>query len=150
MTVEIDQSGKIEQLDTNTVVAYANGKTNSVRINASEKRKLVKKLRTSLIPRKDLYPIIFTIVTFIVLIELKPFPDVIIVDEEYTGKDTIIKETLLKLILQNVNKNWKGSIRFKQVGKQSPAHRVAWLHHKQKRTKNSKIITARDILNYWQ
>src|SRR3990167_8480405 len=98
MTVEVDQSGKFEQLNTHTVIACANGKNSSIWISASVKRNLIQGLRKSLIPRKDLVPILFTTLVFILLDSLDVFPNTIIIDEEYTGKDHIIEESLRKLL----------------------------------------------------
>jgi len=61
MTVEVDQSGKFEQLNTHTVIACANGKSNVIWISASVKRSLIQSLRKSLIPRKDIIPILFAV-----------------------------------------------------------------------------------------
>lgn len=132
MTVEIDQSGKVEQLNTHTVIACANGESNAIWISASVKRSLIQNLRKSLIPRKDLVPILFTVLVFILLDNIDTIPDTIIIDEEYTGKEDIIEESLRKLLASKSRKRWQGQIRFKQVGKLSPAHKLAWRTHRAK------------------
>lgn len=130
MSVEIDQSGKIEQLNTNTVVALANDLSLAILISTSNKRKLFIKLRSSKMPRNVLYPQIFAILIFLALRTLKTIPDILLIDEEYTGKNKIIKDLLLRLIL-GINPKWNGEIRFKLVGKLSPSHKLAWgLHNK--------------------
>lgn len=147
MTVEIDQSGKFEQLNTHTVIACANGKSNAIWISAAVKRNLVQRLRKSLIPRKDLLPILFTVSVFILLENLDTFPHTIIVDEEYTGKEEIIEESLRKLLVDKSRKEWQGQIQFKQVGKQSPAHKLAWkIHRAKKRPTDVKKILEENIL----
>lgn len=130
MSVEIDQSGKIEQLNTNTVVALANNLSSAIFISTSDKRKLFMRLRKSKIPRNILYPQIFAILIYLATHKLKLLPDVLLIDEEYTGKNKLIKEFLIKLITRTRPK-WNGDIRFKLIGKLSPAHRLAWgIHNK--------------------
>ena len=124
MTVEIEQSGKFEQLNTHTVIACANGKSNTVWISASTKRNLIQRLRKSLIPRKDLISILFAVSVFILLDNLATLPDTIIVDEEYTGKEDIIEESLRKLLIDKSKRDWQGQIQFKQIGKLSSAHKL--------------------------
>ena len=139
MSVEIDQSGKIEQLSVNTVVALANDCSSAVFISVSSKRKLFIKLKHSKTKRNVLYPTLFTILIFIALKQLKVFPNILLVDEEYTGKDEIIKSLLTKLILKTRPK-WDGEIRFVRVGKPSPSHKLAWgIYNKNKKLKYVKI-----------
>ena len=147
MTVEIDQSGKFEQLNTHTVIACANGKSNAIWISASTKRNIVQRLRKSLIPRKDLVPILFAVLVFILLDNSDTLPNTIIIDEEYTGKESIIGESLRKLLVVKSRTKWQGQIRFKQVGKLSPAHKLAWkVHRAKKRPIDVKKILEDDIL----
>ena len=147
MTVEIDQSGKFEQLNTHTVIACANGKNSAIWISASVKRTLIQKLRKSLIPKKDLVPILFAVLVFIALDNLNTLPNTIIIDEEYTGKEAIIGESLRKLLADKSGKGWQGQIRFKQVGKSSPAHKLAWeTHRAKKKPVNIKKISEENVL----
>lgn len=147
MIVEIDQSGKVEQLNTHTVVACANGTSSAVLVTASVKRTLIRRFRKSLIPRKDLYPILFSVLVYILLQNLKSSPSVLIIDEEYTGKDSLIRETLFKLLGEK-NKD-SIQVRFKQVGKLSPAHKVAWKTYRTK-PRDTKRIKANEVLELWQ
>ena len=43
------------------------------------------------------------------------------IDEEYTGKEEVIKEVLEKLLLRKLGSKWVGSIRFGRIGKESEA-----------------------------
>ncbi len=149
MTVEIDQSGKFEQLNTHTVIACANGKSNAIWISAATKRNLMQQLRKSLIPRKDLVPIIFAVLVFLLLDRLETIPNTVIIDEEYTGKDKIIEEALRKLFVNKLRADWQGHIRFKQVGKLSPAHALAWKTHRaKKRPISVKKILEEEVLRF--
>ena len=54
MRAEIDQSGKVEHLNTHTVVSLANHVSGSVYLSAAEKIKLIKILRRSIFNRAEL------------------------------------------------------------------------------------------------
>ncbi len=149
MTFEIDQSGKLEHLNTITVVAGSNKYSNAIKITASEKRKLIQQLRKSLIPHKDLLPILFGILVFILIRDLKEIPSVILIDEEYTGKDEIIKETIQKL-LEGEKLREHVIIRFGRIGKLSPAHKLAWSIHRGKLRKSVKSISNKQVLKFWK
>jgi len=149
MRVEIDQSGKFEQLNTHTVIACANGKEQTIFLSAAVKRRLTQKLRKTLVPRKDVIAVVFGVLVFILLEKLDRFPDVIVIDEEYTGKEAVIRESLRKLILYKTKGRWKGSIRFKRVGKSSPAHRLAWKVYRAKRSIDTKRVSEKEVLRWW-
>lgn len=145
MVIEIDQSGKLEQLDTDTVVAFSNDKNGTIYVKAGTKRKVVRRLRTTLIPRKELYPILFAILIYLLIDSLDEQFNIII-DEEYTGKDGVIKETLEKLLLKRFKNKWQGIIRFSQIGRHSQAHILAWKTHRQKSRVGIKRITEEEIM----
>lgn len=149
MNVEIDQSGKIEQLNTATTVGMSNGIQLAIKINVTDKQKLFFKLRRSLIPRNNLYPIIFSIMIFFLLRKLNKIPSKIVIDEEYSGKEQLIEQTINKLF-ENNKIACKSNIIFKQIGKHSLAHDVAWAtHSKIKRNKYKFFkIGSEDILKY--
>ena len=147
MKYQIDQSGKLEQLNTHTVVAFSNDTSGVVVLKTATKRVIISKLRKSIIPQKDILPIWFAIVIFILTKNI-PSHAVLVIDEEYTGKEAIIEETLNKLFNKRYLKGWKGSVRFKNVGKSSPAHQLAWsLHRKVKKT-GFKIIKLDEIMKF--
>ncbi|MEK7543758.1 MAG: hypothetical protein AAB557_02740 [Patescibacteria group bacterium] len=147
MTVEVDQSGRIEDLSTGTAIAIANGKSSAVFVSAGTKRKIIVRLRrNSFIPAKDLPAIIFSVVLFMLIEEHKI--DVLKIDEEYTGKNEIIEETLKKLYLRSRKKRIP-DVRFVRIGKQSPAHKVAWEVHRSKgRSPDTKKVSEKNILQY--
>ena len=84
---------------------------------------------------------------FILLDSLATFPDTIIIDEEYTGKDDIIRESLRKLLADKSTTRWQGQIEFRQVGKLCTAHKLAWKVHRLKnRPLDVKKISEENIL----
>ena len=127
MKVEIDQSGRLEHLNTDTVIAYSNGKKGSVLIKVGVKRELVIKVKKSAIPNDQMMPMLFAACIYLLIQKLDK-QTVLIIDEEYTGKERIIKSTLEKLM----GNKWEGDIRFVRVGKSSPAHHLAWTIHRHK------------------
>lgn len=147
MTVEVDQSGRIEDLSTGTAIAFSNGIHDAIFVNAGTKRKLIVKLRrTSFIPAKDLPAIIFSVVLFILITDYSI--DVLKIDEEYTGKNEIIEETIKKLFLRSRKKRIP-YVRFVRIGKQSPAHKLAWEVHRLKgRLRHAKRVSEKKILKY--
>lgn len=144
MVVEIDQSGKLEQLDTGTAVAYANGKSGAIWITAKTKRNTINLFRKTLIPTKDSLAIFFAILIY-VLIEKLSKETLLKIDEEYTGKDKIISETLEKLLGRNSARAWKGRIRFTRIGKHSPAHKLCWTIHRSKNRQKVRTIKLEEI-----
>jgi hypothetical protein len=145
MIVEIDQSGKLEQLNTATVVAYANQKSGAVWIRAAVKRKIVTVLRERLQDRTVLWPMVFGVVVFLLIEELDPNV-VVQIDEEYTGKNRIIAQTLAAQLNRRFLDRWRGSIRFGQIGKTSPAHRLAWQVHRSKNRQRVRSLREQEIL----
>ena len=103
------------------------------------------RLRKSLIPSIDLWPVLFGIIAWILIQDL-PKNIVLRIDEEYTGKEGIIKETLEKLLLKRFGVKWKGEIRFGRIGKKSRAHLLAWKIHRGKNRQKVRSLTVGDIL----
>ncbi len=147
MAVEVDQSGRVEDLSTGTAVAFANSQSGAVFVNAGAKRKVIIYLRRhSLIPAKDIPAVLFGVLVFILMRE-HDIP-VLRIDEEYTGKNIIIEETLTKLFVRSGTKKVP-DIRFVRIGKRSPAHSLAWGVHRSKgRLRKVRKISEKEILKY--
>ena len=148
MRVEIDQSGKLEQLNTHTVISLANHTNASVYILSSEKIKLVKVLRKSIVPRKDLMPVLFGVVISILILKMPKLSGTILIDEEYTGKDALIKETIEKIIKKYKPRSNLNLV-FGRVGKHSPAHKLCWKIHRSRDKKEASMLKSIDILKKW-
>ena len=145
MAVEIDQSGRVEDLSTGTAVAFSNKQQGSLFISAGAKRKLISYLRrNSLIPVSDLPAVIFGILLYMLISDYKI--DNLRIDEEYTGKNLIIEETIEKLFIGHAPARIL-TIRFMRIGKKSRAHILAWQVHRSKgRGKEVKKVSETDIL----
>ena len=71
MTYEIDQSGKVEDTNKLTFVAYANGKIKSIKIGGAEKQKLLLVMRAlDYSKRNYLYRIFAALVYFLLAEEI--------------------------------------------------------------------------------
>lgn len=148
MRIEIDQSGRVEQLDTKTVVAGSNDEQHSISLTAGIKRRLKRHLRKTLFPTRDFPVILFSLLIYLLLQRFKHRPTLIEVDEEYSGKEDIIEETITKLF--KLRRQRTPIIRFIRIGKHSNAHRVAWKAHRQRKSPEGSAITETEILNYWK
>jgi len=118
MTIYIDQSGKVEDTATDTVLACTNGKSYTISLTTKNKRRIQESLRRRGIGK------MFMIYTFASLLYLlikkaRIKSQTIFVDIEYPGHSKTIEDIISKL-----NKN-PIDIRWKLVGKSSLAHELA-------------------------
>lgn len=145
MIVEIDQSGKVEDTSRPTAVAFANGKKGgSILILAREKRKLQRFFREIGEPKLFAYKVFAVLIFLIIQDHLKNI-DRIVIDAEYPGHEYVIKQVLLRLIRRRHPRFDAAIIIFRQIGRKSAAHNLAWLTF-QKKQKASQQVTAKDIL----
>ena len=142
MRIQIDQSGKIEETNKNTILAYSNGKNDVVLIKSATKRQLLDKFRRIGQPKLFIYR------TFAAGLYLLLKPNIselnsISIDTEWLGKNRLIKD-IFSEILQKQKVKSKPDIYFVFVGKSSPAHVLAWNTYKsvkQKKKRKFKIRT---------
>lgn len=141
MQYQIDQSGKVEDTHRLTIVAFANGKVKSLKISAVEKQKLVKALRAFDYPKKSFVLKIFATLIFL-LIKNEKIEEVVI-DREYLGNESTIKN----IIVQHFRKARikEPDIIFAEIGKKSPAHKVALEVFRGKREPDM-IVEAKQII----
>lgn len=122
---QIDQSGKIEQTNRLTVVAVANGKTFSIRINAKDKKILKKIFREW--DKPNIFSIqVFAILIYVLLEKAQLNGIDVVIDKEYLGHEDLIKSYIIQLMhkFQKVGLS-KENIEFGFVGKSSSAHYAA-------------------------
>jgi glycogen synthase len=119
--IEVDQSGKVEQTNMDTVIAFSNGKAASLRITAKVKRDLVTAMRAEGYRGTAFYLRIFCAALSTLI---KPYLgeiETVAIDEEYDGRDRQIKD----LLVSYINSGWDGEIYVTNITKKSPAHKLA-------------------------
>lgn len=139
---EIDQSGKVEDLNTLTVVGFFGSEQGTISISAGEKRKAVAVLRKSTINPSDISPKMFAVLVFILTKNLGIRK--VDVDEEYTGKDDLIFGVVNRLRAKSGRKELE--MRFVLVGKSSPVHQLVWRAHRFRKSPSLKKVTALEML----
>lgn len=138
---QIDQSGKIEQTERNTVVACTNGVQFTVLLKKREKRKLQKVFKAANMQKLFPYVTFATLIT-ILLHRLSPKHKVII-DREYFGHEDFIAERIETFVTQLGSKI--PLISFGHVGKLSKAHQLGYRVAVGKENASA-IITADEVL----
>jgi hypothetical protein len=130
MTIEIDQSVKIEQTSKDTVLAMSGMFQRTILIPAKVKRKALRVLKKRGKSRNIARYQLFAAGLFILL---RPYLNKIVrrreqimIDVEYTGQDDKIKGMLLRYIRREGHKIPTDSIFFARVGKSSNAHQAGW------------------------
>lgn len=138
---KIDQSGKVEHTSKTTVVCLANGKCLTVKISAVQKQRLIATMKELEYPKHFYIYKIFA--TFIFILLKQEGIKRVIIDKEYPGHESVIKDTLIYLFAKN-NLNLP-EIEFGLVGKKVQAH-IKGLRTYQGREKPTIIVTARSVL----
>ncbi len=145
--VQVDQSVKVEQTQSDTVIAFSDGIQRAILIPATVKRDCQRELR-----RRGVKPGMIALRIFVAGLLLLLEGQVgniahLILDVEYEGREGEIKGLLLRVILRWMPTFSARAITFRRVGKQSPAHRLAWQTHKGKRNPDRRA-TLPDLLPY--
>lgn len=141
MKAEIDQSGKIEQLNTHTVIALSNNIQSAVYISSKEKIKLYKVLRKTVIRRRDQNAVVFASLVIILLKYSGRTTGSVYIDIEYSGKNDLIEN-----IIKKVSSGRIPDINFKLVGKSSRAHDYGINLYRKKDKLKCKVLGAKDVL----
>jgi|SRR3972149_10528962 len=120
----IDQSGRIEETNRHTIIAIADkNKGYTVKIPPSAKKELLKVFRK--IGKPKVFPVvIFADAIFISLIRSKLSPQILVIDIEYPGHESTIKNIILTYCRKF--KIPVPEIYFSKIGKKDPAHVLAW------------------------
>lgn len=143
MKYYIDQSGKIENTKSLTVVAYAGGETKSLKISAVEKRKLLKVLKITTERKKLITYELFATLVFMLIKDEKI--NEVIIDVEYEGHEGSVKN-FIKNYYVKLNKKMP-EVSFELITKKSPAHMVAIDTFRGTR-KADITVNAREVLEY--
>jgi len=146
MKIEIDQSGKIENTNHDTVVAFSNGIFGSIVISAKDKREIQKVFRKTGKNSIFIYRL-FAILIFILIKKHIQKIQQITIDIEYPGRSAMIKDFLMREI-KKVNPNFhRDNISFGQIGKKSKAHYLAYGVATRKKQPDM-AVGAKDILKF--
>lgn len=136
----IDQSGKIEQTNRNSILALTNGTYDTIIVSGKTKRRIQEIFRRNGQIRN------FILFTFSALLAflLKRNKNIgqVLVDTEYPGKDAIIKNIVLEMLSEEKT---SPDIHFGFVGKESPADLLC-REIARGRKKANLIINKRQIL----
>lgn len=144
MKIQIDQSGKIEETNRDTILAFANHETYSIKIHRRTKRKILEQFRLRGKPK------LYTLRTFSAGICLllrdhpKKFQEVAI-DTEYFGKNQAIK-SMIEEMLGSKAKNMI-PISFTHIGKRSRAHLLALSVFRGKQKAN-RVVTYGELFKW--
>lgn len=120
--IEVDQSGKIERTQVNTVLAFSDGIKASILILGVEKRECLRRLRQRGGSVSILYLKLFASALFLLLRDYLDQLEVVTIDMEYPGKEAEVRAMLLNHIWRIAPAFSKDQIAFGEIGKKSPAH----------------------------
>lgn len=144
--IYIDQSGKIEYTSKNTVVAFSNGQTKSILVKATEKRQIQSYFRLAGKPDIFIYKTFAVLIFFLIRDHLNKISELVI-DIEYPGKDSLIKNFLVELLKKDGVNLAKIVISFSLIGRQKDCHIQALTVHRG-RANPDKIADTRSVLKW--
>ena len=133
MSIEVDQSGKVEDTSKSTVLAFSNDKTGAVILMARDKRRLQEMFRRIGAPR--LY-VDYVFSTLVIVLLRRLSCGKVTIDLEYPGHTKIISSLITTKL--NIDIEWKS------IGKRSPAHDLAYKAFS-KKLKAVRKVSAKDI-----
>lgn len=121
MSKQIDQSGKIERTNRDTILCISNEDWDAIKIPAKVKRQLQEIFRRNGQGRN------FVLFTFsagvAILIEKNTQIYHLVIDREYFGHEAVIKNIILEMLK---DKEKAPEIYFKSIGKKAMAHHRAY------------------------
>jgi len=85
--IEVDQSGKIEKMNVDTVLAFSDGKSAAVLIPAAVKRVCLQALRWEGRPKMSITLRIFAVGLFFLLQDVLEEVTLVTIDQEYPGRE---------------------------------------------------------------
>ena len=144
MRYQIDQSGRIEQTNKTTIIAFSNGAEGTIKLSSKDKRVLQSIFRKA--DRLKVFVLqVFAATLYLLLEKFKIEKTLILVDQEYQGHDNLIRSYLIQLVQKRGKISLEADhIRFGLVGKTSKVHSVGYKAFKKNRADFS--INYEDIL----
>jgi len=143
MKLAVDQSIKIGDTQSPTVLALSNDIQRAILIPASVKRECIQSLRGRWTPETTLYIRLFAAGLFLLLRELLASADWITIDVEYPGHERDIKRDLMLLARRARLTVDPSVIHIDHIGKNSPAHHLALATLRGKRVPDEIITTGK-------
>ncbi len=122
MKYQIDQSGKIEQTNKNTILCVSNGSWDTIIITNKMKRQLQEIFRRNGQIRN--YVLFVFCACLVLLLKRNSQVKSVTIDREYYGKEAIIKKILLELLKKEKSTT---DIYFDNIGRKVNAHKRAYL-----------------------
>lgn len=147
MRIEVDQSGKVENTQTDTVLAFSDGKRYSIVIPARLKRKWFALSGEKKKSKKESYLLLFSAGLFLLLKNHIERSAEVIIDREYLGQDANLRAMLLRQLRRAGVKIEKDQIQFTQIGKESKAHKLA-LSIFRERDKANRVIGEKELFKF--
>jgi hypothetical protein len=141
MAYQIDQSGKIEQTNKDTVIAYSNNHQYAIIIHRRVKRKIQEVFRLHGFTSLFIY-YLFSVGIYYLIEHIARVSDITI-DTEYPNKDKIIRGFLNGFLEKN--KKPIHNIHFARIGNRPKAHYAA-KDVFDKKIKPDKILMLKDII----
>ncbi|OHB18950.1 MAG: hypothetical protein A2666_02190 [Parcubacteria group bacterium RIFCSPHIGHO2_01_FULL_47_10b] len=145
MHIQVDQSGRIENLTQDSVVAFSNGLQDAIFLHRREKRACYNALRGTYLNKKINEVKLFSACLFLLLRPYLKNIYHITIDAEYPGYEARIKEFFLSYAYNRITGFEKCDINFASIGKKSNAHLVAYSVYTQK-IPSFREIKAKDLL----
>jgi hypothetical protein len=145
MRIEIDQSGKIEHTQSNTVLAFSNDEEFAILVLAVEKRTCLKEWRQRGKSSRTLYQRLFAAALFLLIKNHLDQISAIEIDSEYPGQEAEIRGWLIQHIRKQVPTFPTHRIVFRRVGKRSRAHQKALAVFRNEEQADRKV-RARELL----
>lgn len=143
MIYKIDQSGKVEDIGKDTVLAISNGQSFAIKITARTKIALKQMFGKSNRGKVYVYKI-FSILIYLLITNCCFKVREVIVDEEYSGQDRLIKDMLSQLFTNN--RKEMPEIYFARIGNRPKVHYAAYNVFTRK-IKANRVFSLREIMN---
>lgn len=126
----IDQSIRIEETGKDTIIAFVDKKySHSLRIKSNIKKNIQSYFRK--IGKPNIFPIVtFSVAVYLLIRHFKLKLDTLIIDVEYLGHESTIKNIILTLY--RIDKITEPDIYFSNIGKEDGAHILAINVHRKK------------------
>ncbi|MBM3129914.1 MAG: hypothetical protein FJ009_14995 [Chloroflexi bacterium] len=145
--IAVDQSIKVEQTNQSTVLAFSDGIQKTIVIPAEVKRDCQRTLRARGVKSRMIALRIFAAGLLVLLESQMRELASITIDTEYEGREGEIRSLVLRFVSRQAPNLSRRAIVFRQIGRQSAAHTLAWETHRGKRNPDH-VVTLKELLRY--